>query len=181
MLRTLSCFSRPPAGKRQSHQVSQSGTRRRRRRWQPRPQPRSSSLAARRPLRQRRRRPVFVQLSNSVSIRTRECECVFGRSVGRRSVRYLKTIIEECTKLRRRERERDTPRLAIGIWMLHRCCGGPSDTAVEELPEVRGTLRAVNEDRTREYWHGAERKREVVHRKDRSFSWNNEEYKERSE
>lgn len=80
-----------------------------------------------------------------------------------------------------RERERDTPRLAIGIWMLHRCCGGPSDTAVEELPEVRGTLRAVNEDRTREYWHGAERKREVVHRKDRSFSWNNEEYKERSE
>lgn len=109
MLRTLSCFSRPPAGKRQSHQVSQSGTRRRRRRrWQQRPQPRSSSLAARRPLRQRRRRrrPVFVQLSNSVSIRTRECECVFGRSVGRRSVRYLKTIIEECTKLRRRERER---------------------------------------------------------------------------
>ena len=45
----------------------------------------------------------------------------------------------------------------------------------EELLEVRGSVRAAREE-TIGTGDG-----EVVHRKDRSISWNNEEYQERSE
>ena len=94
---------RPAPRKRQSHQGSQARTS---------PRRRARPL---RPLRQRRPVPA-ARFSNSVSIRTREERVRVCAWAADPSVRYSRWSWDLCR--RKRERERVTPRLAIGIWML---------------------------------------------------------------